>query len=988
MTNAATTIQSFARGTLCRIQLDQMPSEGAKIGVVEVEEKAAPIGGVPVVQVAAPVQSAFDIIAMLTKKTTLLRYLKDEKWDAAIDLMEEYPELKLAEQEEEETGMLPLHFVVGHNLHSVFEKVYKLNPGAATTFDENGRLPIHVAAEHDALVPLKDLLSRNPEGADTMILRPTGRSGGGIPLHIACKTNASGAVIIALLSSNFSSTKKSDANGDLPIHLLLRNGARVSETVVQALLDTYPTAATRSDMYGDLPLSVALKNECKPEVVKALLMHNPDAAKVINGRYGHSPLFLAFQHHANDKTILGLMNHAPELIVAVDKRTGMLPIEMATRQKHSKTIVHDLLKRDMPIDMKEKTVAKPTPHTYSWNHVVSGADDMYHEVVSKVLQQCTQPQVLALAHVKDRHNAIALATATPLCKYEFRVFFRLFHTLEIVDQKPAHVNLDSGTQLFYALRYSPPPQHSGFFTIYYEDEVDKNDYIEKYDDNPVESSYDDDVATNISDMNIKQRLEAVNEEKGRRVVAKLTPRSNIVKAELSSRQDYQLSKQYVPAIFSVHHTIQNAAYAEAMAEPGYCITMERAEMTAENLLLDTRKSRSTFPTSSLKSIAISLLHIHEHGLIHGDFGSHNAGQFGDRWKVMGMSGSHDMYEHTNPTRGFYHPPEAVVLETRKESLGEKNVGASVVSIPGSATYDIWAYGTIFYEALAGIPLSPYRSAYKAKRAMTQAELFKVGQWDQRSLRKALRHMEGNDNAQDLTKKLLHPDPKERAQSMREVLEHPFFGLGKLAEGSLFVIKRAVPKLASPAVQLRRLTDDSYKVSPDKLLMSPKALTSPRVVTETSMPIVSEGSEENLDLFVLSEEPSQEPSVAPVLETPQVKKPDPPATPVAAPAATPMPKPVKSPVFAPPKPHVTPAPAPPAAATKPQSPTISPTPVTQSAPKTPAPKATPASKTTPTPRVMPKPQAATSPPPQTTSGVTPKSKSKSGFLKRFGSKKHK
>jgi hypothetical protein len=42
-------------------------------------------------------------------------------------------------------------------------------------------------------------------------------------------------------------------------------------------------------------------------------MHNPDAAKVINGRDGHSPLFLAFQHHADDKTILGLMNHAPDV---------------------------------------------------------------------------------------------------------------------------------------------------------------------------------------------------------------------------------------------------------------------------------------------------------------------------------------------------------------------------------------------------------------------------------------------------------------------------------------------------------------------------------------------------------------------------------------------------------------------------------------------------------------------------------------------------
>jgi len=214
---------------------------------------------------------------------------------------------------------LPLHFVAQHNLHTVFDKMYKFYPKGEDVFDYEGRLPLHVAAEQDALVPLKILLAKHPEGADTMMLRPTGRSGGGIPLHVACRINASGAVITALLSNNFNSAKKSDANGDLPVHLLLRSGTTVSGAVVQALLDTYPTAATRADQYGDLPLSVALKHKCKPEVVKTLLMHNPDAAKVQNGRDGHSPLFLAFQNHADDKTILGLMNHAPDVSISLMK---------------------------------------------------------------------------------------------------------------------------------------------------------------------------------------------------------------------------------------------------------------------------------------------------------------------------------------------------------------------------------------------------------------------------------------------------------------------------------------------------------------------------------------------------------------------------------------------------------------------------------------------------------------------------------------------
>lgn len=476
----------------------------------------------------------------------------------------------------------------------------------------------------------------------------------------------------------------------------------------------------------------------------------------------------------------------------------MLPIEMATRQKHSKTIVYDLLRRDMPIDMKEKATAKIVPHQFSWNHLVSNADDMYHDVVSKVLQQCTQPQVLALSHVENKRREMALSTATPLCKHEFRVMFRLFHTLEVVDQSPAYINQDKGTQIFYALRYSAPPEMNGFFTALYKDDKSKFNDVEGCDDYPVDE-VDDAIVLDTSKMDMNEKLSFIKNEKGKRVVAKLTSRSDIVDAELSKRKDYEISRHYVPAIISVHHTIQHAAYSEAMAEPSFCITMEGADITAENLLLDTRKSGGTFSKESLKSIAISLLHIHERGLIHGDFGPHNAAKFGSRWKTLGIGGSVDVGQKTDPQRGFYHPPEAVVLETRNVSLGEKNVGAIVSSISSSFTYDIWAYGTLFYEALAGIPLSPYRSAQKSKRAMTTAELFKVGQWDERSLRKALRHVEGDEIAQDLIKKLLHPDPNARAQSMREVLEHDFFGIGPLPDQSSFVKTANSTGAATPMV---------------------------------------------------------------------------------------------------------------------------------------------------------------------------------------------
>jgi len=939
MIDAAVTLQSFTRGSLVRIHLEDIwPSDGVKLGARAREAQALArsgslvgegtmtgvgLGGpAPVVIRTGPTLEEIAALEVASKR--MGKYLKEEKWDSAIALMEVHE--KLAEQQEEGTGMLPLHMIAQHNLHTAFEKTYKLFPAGEDKFDYEGRLPIHVAAEHDALVPLKSLLAKHPEGADTMMLRPTGRSGGGIPLHVACRTNASGAVVTALLSCNFNSAKRSDANGDLPVHLLLRNGTDVSGAVVQALLDTYPTAATRADMYGDLPLSVALKHECKPEVVKTLLMHNPDAAKVQNGRDGHSPLFLAFQHHANDKTILGLMNHAPDLIVAVDKRTGMLPIEMATRNRHSKTIIYDLLKRDMPIDLKEKSKAKLVSHHYSWNHLVSESKDKYHEVVEKVLQQCTQPQILALAHIENKRGEIPLATATPLCKHEFRVMFRLFQTLEVVDQTPAYENKESGTQIFYALRFTPPKEKPGYFTSLYQDDKSQFNLVEKWDNSPV--AEDEEAVPDLDAMDVAQKLEFIKNEKGSKVIAKLTSRSDIIDAELSRRKDYGLSRHYVPAILSVHHTMQHAAYSEAMADPSFCVTMEAADVTAENLILDTRRSGGTFPADALRGIAMSLLHIHERGLVHGDFGSHNAAKFGDRWKTLGVSGSVPIGEATDPKRGFFHPPEAVSLETRNVSLGDKNVGAAVVSLPGDVTYDIWAYGTVFYEAVAGLPLSPYRSLHKAKRALTTAELFKVGQWDERSLRKALRHIENCEKARDLVKKLLHPNPNARAQSMREVLEHPFFGLGKL-EGEAPAFDRPElgqqsPKKTDNTVDINQYTDEHLKQR-HELVAETDASRTP----EKKDAPASGGKEEEVPPETKGPPPSPKPAApakksasppaAPVPSKPEPKAPGRPGR-VSFSAATPQSAPPPSQTVSPPAalaPVVTRA-APPSAAPPPRS----------------------------------------------------------------------
>jgi ankyrin repeat protein len=384
-------------------------------------------------------------------------------------------------------GALPIHHASAHDNLPALEIIYSAYKEGINDTDKMGRLPIHVAANYDAVDAIKFLLAKSPEGAYTMVYRPPHNSGGGLPLHIACRNHGSIGVITALLAENFASAKRTDENGDLPLHLLLRCGEVVDPVVVKTLLTCFAGATTRTDMNGDLPLAIAIKFQCSSTVTNAVLMQYPDAAGILNGE-GHSPLHLAFKHNADDRTIMGLLNHAPELATQVDKKTGLLPIQVATENEHSHFIVHTLLKRDMPIDMKEKVRAQLVPHHYSWNHIVANTEDLYHQVVTKVLQSCTQPQVLALAHIEGPDGKIALAASTPVCKHEMRVMLRLFNTLEVVNQRPAYQNPNSDTQIFYALRYDPPPQSNGAFTVLHEEKNDAgDDYVEDFDDASVVS---------------------------------------------------------------------------------------------------------------------------------------------------------------------------------------------------------------------------------------------------------------------------------------------------------------------------------------------------------------------------------------------------------------------------------------------------------------------------------------------------------------------
>lgn len=463
------------------------------------------------------------------------------------------------------------------------------------------------------------------------------------------------------------------------------------------------------------------------------------------------------------------------MVTMKDDRTGKMPIEIATDNELSLFIVYRLLKQDMPIDLKERVEVRLIPHFFSWNHIMNEVGDRYYQVVSKVLQQCTQPQVLALAHVEDAAGKIALASATPICRHEIRVMLRLFNTLELVKQRPAFTNGASDTEIFYALRYEPPPEQSDLFSTDYEKKEDDEDFTDDWDDDlsqMSDSSRNQRAKINEdANLSVAEKLKLIRNEKGEHVIAKITPRTDIVERELKVRKDYNLSRHYVPSVISVHHTVHHGAYQSASAEAAYCITMEGADATIEHQMLDYRRAGKAFPASELKRIGASLLHLHENGLVHTDFGPHSVGKFGPLFKLLGVGGCVRIGNETDPKHGIYHPPESILVETVMLDDKERKT-AKVVAVEASPAIDTWAFGHMVYESLSGVPLSAY--SHRGQRVKS-SNLAKIARWDDHALQRALRFIDVEDTlARDVVSKFFNPDPEQRFKSIRDAIADPFF----------------------------------------------------------------------------------------------------------------------------------------------------------------------------------------------------------------------
>lgn len=208
----------------------------------------------------------------------------------------------------------------------------------------------------------------------------------------------------------------------------------------------------------------------------------------------------------------------------------------------------------------------------------------------------TSLQRIALARMRCRSGQTILDAAAPSCKRELIHGMRLFGIIELTDIAPAYAT--DRSQIYYGIKY---PYSSSF--------SQGVDVVYSYE----EGGKGPPVVT----------------EQGVPVIVKLTSSRKLMEQELSVRRDYQLSEDHVPKIYSIHHAEGTADDSQPdQTSPAFCISMECAENTLENVWLDMKADDEgeRIPLEDIRKIAEGLLHLHGQGLVHGDFGSHNVGK--------------------------------------------------------------------------------------------------------------------------------------------------------------------------------------------------------------------------------------------------------------------------------------------------------------------------------------------------------------------------
>lgn len=196
---------------------------------------------------------------------------------------------------------------------------WSTRPGFFEGIKTSDVLPIHIACSRRPTTHLIDALyEANAHGfraKETAYRR--------LPLHIACRSDASAEVIQRLLHYYSDAAAVDDQLGRLPLHYRLSNGA--DATAIDALLEACPGSARAFDKRGWLPIHVACSVGANLHVVKELIEAYP-ASVLLATNKGSTPrkcMNMASHSPHKDEVVAYLKQKEQEEKAEVDRKAAL-----------------------------------------------------------------------------------------------------------------------------------------------------------------------------------------------------------------------------------------------------------------------------------------------------------------------------------------------------------------------------------------------------------------------------------------------------------------------------------------------------------------------------------------------------------------------------------------------------------------------------------------------------------------------------------------
>lgn len=250
-------------------------------------------------------------------------------------------------------------------------------------------------------------------------------------------------------------------------------------------------------------------------------------------------------------------------------------------------------------------------------------------------------------------------------------------------------------------------------------------------------------------------------------------------------RDVSLDTQYVEEVTMLADDVQLSAGPRQ-----FCVATECPQVTLDRVVdgmankggyrydTELRKKYAAKMCAVLRMIAKAIRHLHDCGLIHGNICMEACGKFGHAWKLLDCMGVQRIGEFINVNRfERSFPPEALDLDEDDEEtvFDSDNASISFLSAEASISIDVWAFGKLAYETLAGKPLVEFDPVKGPTEDV--AALLEILEWDQSSMKSVFSDLLDSgvtDSCAELITSCLFPRPQDRPTSMDAILADRFW----------------------------------------------------------------------------------------------------------------------------------------------------------------------------------------------------------------------